>query len=389
MARAEGSDAPRRLAFLVTEDWYFRSHRLGLAQAARDAGWQVAVLTRAGGAFAELEREGFTMVALPWARGRLSPLRELGTLLAIRRFYRTWRPTIVHHVALKPCVLGGLAAKGLPVAVISAVAGLGFTFTATGARARLIRAALVPALRLSFRHPHARVLVQNPDDGAVLARLGAADPPPLVLIRGAGIDLGRFTALAPPDHSAGEPPVIAMVARMIAIKGVRDLVAASDALTGRGVRHRLVLAGSPDPANPSSLSATELAGIAARPWVELRGHVGDVRSVWADADIAVQPSLGGEGLPKSLLEAAACGRPMVATDVPGCREVVRHGTDGVLVRPGDPAALADALGLLIGNPDLRLRMGREARRGVEGDFAARAVQDAHLALYAELAAPLP
>jgi glycosyltransferase involved in cell wall biosynthesis len=246
--------------------------------------------------------------------------------------------------------------------------------------AQLLRPLLGMALRIATAGGRGRIVVQNPDDGAVLARLGI-DPRRIVLIRGSGVDAARFAPL--PEPSAATVTV-ALVARMLRGKGVLDAVGAIRRLRADGLAIELVLAGTPDPDSRDSLTEPELSAIAAEPGIEWLGRVGDVRTVWARAAIAVLPSTYGEGLPRALLEAAACGRPIITTDTPGCREVVRHGENGLLVPPHDVAALAEAIAALAADPARRQAMGRTGRALVERDFAEPVIVAQTLALYDEL-----
>lgn len=373
-----------RLLYLVTEDWYFWSHRLPMARAARDAGFAVTVATRVGDHAARIAAEGFEVVPLAWRRRSVAPWAIAAAVAGIVRVHRRVRPDIVHHVAMKPVLLGGIAARiaGVP-AVVNALTGLGSVFVGGGGPLRRLVAAVARRLlRWVLGRSGSVLVLQNRDDRDLLTGAGLADPQRLRLIRGSGIDTRRFAVLPEP----AEPPVvIAFVGRLLADKGVRTLVEAYGLLHGRGHDVRLLLAGTPDPENPTAIGTAELARWRALPGVELAGHVGDVRTVWARAHVAVLPSRR-EGLPKSLLEAAACGRAIVASDVPGCREVAVAGRNALLVPVDDAHALAEALETLVRDPALRRRFAAEGRRMVESDLAADAVGAATVALYRDMLA---
>ena len=375
--------------FLVTEDWYFWSHRLPVARAARDAGFEVAVATRVADHGAAIRAEGFRLCPLPWRRrgdGALGAGRALAALAAL---YRRERPDIVHHVALKAVLFGGLALRlafpgraGRP-AQIAAVTGLGSGLAPASAPARLARPLVARAVRLATAG--GAVIVQNPEDRVALIGLGIAAER-IVLIRGSGVDTAHFAPLPEPPSEPEGPVVaaavtVALVARMLRSKGVLDAVAAVRRLRARGLAVELLLAGPVDPDNRDSLSEAELAGLAAEPGVAWLGRVADVRTVWRRAAIAVLPTSYGEGVPKALIEAAACARAIVATDVPGCREVVRPGETGLLVPPRDVAALAEAIAALAGDRVRRQAMGAAGRRLVECEFAEAGVARQTLALY--------
>ena len=375
IAATRGPARPK-LLFLVTEDWYFCSHRLPVARAARDAGFAVVVATRVREHGEAIRREGFSLRPLAWRRRGDGVLGALRAIADIARLYRAERPDIVHYVALKPVLLGGLALRlGFPFGSgrpepLAAVMGLGSRF-GRGWTARL----LGWAVRIAAGG--GRVIVQNPDDGNALAGFGIGRER-IALILGSGVDTAHFRPLPEPTDPGF---TIALVARMLRSKGVLDAVAAVRRLRKDGLPVELLLAGPADPDNPDSLGEGELAALAAEPGVRWLGPVADVRGVWARAHVAVFPSTYGEGVPKALLEATACGRPIVAADMPGSREIVRHGETGLLVSPGDAGALAEALARLMRDPAARRSMGAAGRALVERDFAESVVAEQTLALY--------
>ena len=372
-----------KLLFLVTEDWYFCSHRLPVARAAREAGFEIVVATRVRAHGDQIRGEGFTLRPLAWRRRGDGLLGARRALAAIIRLYRAEQPDIVHHVALKAVVFGGLARRlafaGSPdgPASVDAVMGLGSGFSLATRGARLLRRPLGLALRLAAGGAGGRVVVQNPEDHAALTGLGI-DPQRIALIRGSGVDTRHFLPLPQPDAGIVN---VALVSRMLRAKGVLDAVAAIRRLRGRGLPIELLLAGPADPDNANSLTAVQLSTLAAEPGVSWLGAVADVRAVWRRAAIAVLPSTYGEGVPKALLEAAACARPIVASDVPGCREVVRLGETGILVPPRDVEGLAAAIAALAGDPERRAAMGHAGRALIEHDFAEEFVARQTLALY--------
>lgn len=370
------------LLFVVTEDWYFLSHRLPMARAAQAAGFEVAVATRVGDGRAAIEAEGIRVFPLGWQRRGAGLKGEIKAVLELVRLYRRLRPAIIHHIALRPALFGSLAAHALSGAVVvNSVAGLGYAFIGREWRARLLRAAMLLAFRLLWRGRRRWLVVQNADDLAFFTdnRIVAADR--TVIIRGSGIDT---TAYAPCAEPAG-PVRATLVARMLWDKGVGEFVAAARLLRAKGVQLVCTLVGMPDPANPKSVPEAQLRQWAEEGVVEWWGQRADIAQVWAQSAIAVLPSYR-EGLPKALLEAAACGRPLVATDVPGCRELVRDGVNGLLARAEDAASLAAALDRLAGDASLRKRLGEQARRDAETVYAdgvvARAIGELYRAVLA-------
>jgi glycosyltransferase involved in cell wall biosynthesis len=387
--RRSGGRRPK-LLFLVTEDWYFCSHRLPVARAARDAGFDVIVATRVREHGAQIIEEGFDLRPLNWRRRGHGIVGAVRAIAAIARLYRVEQPEIVHHVALKPVLFGSFAralaswsTADKPV-VIDAVMGLGSGFSAGRKGVRLRRPTLGVALRAAIARSGSRVIVQNPEDGAALAALGV-EPVRISLIRSSGVDTRHFVPLPMP---AGDRVKVALVSRMLYQKGVLDAVAAIGLLRANGMPVELILAGPTDKDNSGSLSQAALSALAAEPGVSWLGPVGDVREVWGRAAIALLPSTYGEGVPKALLEAAACARPIVTSDTPGCREAVRTGKDasGILVPPRDVRALADAIAELAADPGRRIAMGRNGRALIEAEFAEEIVARATLSLYCQVLA---
>jgi glycosyltransferase involved in cell wall biosynthesis len=376
--RADGSRP--RLLYVVTEDWFFLSHRLPMARAAQAAGFEVHVATNVADGAAAIAREGFVLHPVRFWRGRLSPVATIATILALRRIHRAVAPDLVHHVALQPTILGSLAALGRRVARVNAITGLGYAFISGSTKARVMRAVIGKLLRRLLDRDRSVALVQNPDDRDLLSGLGIAAER-IVLIPGSGVDVVALTPMPEPPGAV----TAAFVGRLLDDKGIRTLVAAHRLLRRRGTAIELLIAGTPDPANPASVSQAEAAAWGHEPGVTWLGHVDGIATVWARAHMAVLPSRR-EGLPKSLLEAAACGRPMVATDVPGCREVAIPNETGLLVPPDDAEALAAAIEQLARSPDLRARFGRAARQLAEERFAADAIGRAVLGLYLRLVA---
>ena len=367
-----------KLLFFVTEDYYFVSHRLPIAAAAKADGYDVCVVTRVGECGDVIRRAGLRLIAFDNARSSVNPIADLPRLIRLILLYRRERPDIVHHVAMKPVLFGSLAARwsGRRPHVINALAGMGWLFTSGRGLARWLK----PAVRRALRHAVSSgiTLVQNTDDAQLVAELGVPGPR-IRLVAGSGVDLERFQPRPVPDGL----PVIVMHSRLLWHKGVGEYVAAARLLRQRGVAARFLLAGEPDPANPASIPAAQIKEWALEASVEFLGQVEDVPGLLAGSHIVCLPS-HREGLPKSLIEAAAAGRAIVTTDVPGCRAVVRDGDNGLLVRVRNPDALADGLERLIADPDLRQAMGARGRARAEREFSLDLVIGQTLALYREV-----
>jgi glycosyltransferase involved in cell wall biosynthesis len=376
-ALANPREKPRRVIYLVTEDWYFISHRLPMARAARDAGFEVHVATRVDRHAAAITAEGFHLHPVTWRRGSLDPREFTRTVRAVHKLYCELKPDLAHHVSLQAALVGSLAASGLPIVRLNAITGLGTVFVDTTAKARIARPALALLMRALLGN--SQVLVQNPDDAATLTRLGVKRGR-IALIAGSGIDTDAFRPLPEPEG----PVTVAFAGRLIEGKGIRILVAAHGMARRRGHAIRLLIAGTPDPANASSILPEEIAGWAEQPGLDYRGYVDDIKTVWAAAHIAALPSLGGEGVPLSLLEAAACGRAIVATDVPGCRDIARHDVNALLVPPGDAERLADAILMLANDAQRRNMFAQAGRALVEENFSSARVGRDIVALYRHL-----
>ena len=366
------------LVYLVTQDWYFMAHRVPMALAAQRAGYDVHVITHIDKHRAAIQALGFRVHAVDWRRGSIDPFAFLNSIRAVRRHYRAIAPDLIHHVALQPTIVGSLAASNLTTVRLNALTGLGFVFTSATLKARLLR----PVFRLLLRHvlgnSRAAVLVENPDDRTAVKALGVADNR-IFTIAGSGVETDKLTSLPEPP----EPITMAFAGRLLKDKGVRTLVEAHEILARRSQPVRLLIAGEPDRANPASIPSEESAEWSRRPGITLLGHVADIRDVWKAAHIAVLVS-HREGLPMSLLEAAACGRPIIASDVPGCRQVARAGVNALLVPPADAGALADAITQLSRDKGLRRKFGEAGRLMVESEYSAERVGTEIVALYSRL-----
>ncbi|AMG38625.1 glycosyltransferase family 4 protein [Achromobacter xylosoxidans] len=375
--------AARRLLFVVNNPAFFMSHRLPVAQAAQRAGYDVHVATMDGPAVADIVALGMIHHVIPMTRSGKRPLQELGTLLALLRLFRRLRPRVVHLVTIKPVLYGGIAARLARVpGMVAAISGLGFVFLSNSLKMRLVRAVVARLYRLALGHPNSRVIFQNASDRDLLKSLGAVRDEQVVLIRGAGVDLDLCQALPEP---AALPVVATMVARLLRDKGVWEFVEAARLLRARGVPVTMRLVGGVDAGNPTSATPAEVEAWQREGCVEALGERSDVPQLYAASHIAVLPSYR-EGLPKSLIEAAACGRAVVTTDVPGCRDAIDPDKTGLLVPVRDPQALADAIARLAQDAALRHSMGVAGRALAEREFNIERVARIHVELYDTLSA---
>ena len=370
----------KKLLYLVTEDWYFVSHRLALAEAARDSGYEVSVVTNVTKHGDLIRNAGLNLIPIDFDRSGLNPLRDSATIAKLTAIYRREKPDVVHHVAMKPVLYGSIAARVAHVpCVVNAIMGLGYVFTSGSRKAKVLRPAVRAALRAALSSTQSRVIVQNRDDREHLIKSRLAEPGSIRLIRGSGVDLADFKITPPP---AGRPRIV-LPARLLRDKGVFEFIEAARLLKRDGVDAEFVLAGAPDPLNPGSLTKSEIDAYEREGLVTALGLRDDMAAVFANAMIVCLPSYR-EGLPKALLEAAASGRPIVTTDVPGCREIVEHDVNGLLVPARNAHALAAALHRLIADPVLRGRLAAAGRAHVEAEFTLPRIIAETLAVYGEL-----
>ncbi len=373
--------SPLRICYVVSQDLYFKLHRKDLARAVRDMGHQVIVLAGEDRERKAIEQEGFVFRPIRFFRGNLNPGKELVTFLDLLRAYRKYRPHIVHQVAFKPIVIGTWAARLTGIgAIVNSITGLGYAFTAGDLKRWPLRLIMEWGFRSVLQGDRVRTFFENPDDRSLFTSRGLVSPAHSRVIPGSGVDPNRF-------HPAPEPPppvTILLAARMLRDKGVADLVEAGCILKREGLDFRIVLAGTPDPANPASLSEGELKEWGRNGIADWIGFHNDMPALIAESQIVCLPSYYREGIPVSLIEAASCARPIVTTDAPGCRAIVADGVNGLLVPPKDPVRLAGALRTLIQNPQLRREMGRKGRELVLERFSISHVIEQTLAVYEEL-----
>lgn len=372
-----------RLLFVVNVAWFFLSHRLALARAASRLGYDVHLAADFDHPreLARLAEEGISFHRIRLQRGGLNPLTDLVLLFSLGRLYRRLAPDIVHHVTVKPVLYGGAVARWLGVpGIVHAVPGLGYVFTDEGSKARLLRRLVGVGYRHVFGTIRARGIFQNCTDLEYFVDRGWIDPCQAVLIPGAGVDVERFRPGAEPSG----PVTFVLPARILREKGIVEFAAAASMRRREGSRARFVLAGGLDPGNPGALSRDETTRLCADHGLEWVGHVEDVPALLAASHVVCLPSYYREGLPKALLEACASGRAIVTTDMPGCRDVVRDGENGLLVPVRDVIALAAAMRILEADGSLRQRLGEAGRERALREFSEPLIVQRTMDLYAEL-----
>lgn len=366
------------LVMVIAEDWFFASHFWARARAAQQAGWRVVLITRENGNIPSIQASGITCIPLDIGRKSLNPFKGLSSLLQMARIYRHVKPDIAYHVALKPIILGGIAAWLARVpASVNAPVGLGFVFASNSRMALALRPLVKLGLRVALNPKHGMTIFENPDDLEFMVQTRLVKRERTRLIRGAGVDIVQFS---PAPEPTGKIRVL-LAARLIHEKGILDFVKAAQLLKGQA---EFCIAGAPDHSNPNPVQEHELKGWEADGTIRWLGPVRNVAALLREIHILTLPSTYREGLPKVILEAMACGRPVVATDIPGCREAVLDEKTGLLVPPHNPQALAQALARLIADKALRARLGEAGRARIISDFSDEVVCEQTLSVYQDL-----
>lgn len=371
----------KRVLLCANTDWYLYNFRLALARYLRQQGLEVLLVSPSGAYVAALQAEGFQWV--DWGVGRKSmlPWQELPALLKLAGIYRRLQPDLVHHHTIKPVLYGSLAARlaGIP-RIVNSITGRGYIFLGEESRAKILRLLISPVYRLALSPRHSTVIFENHTDRDYFIQRRLVPAAQTRLIEGVGVDPERYQAFIEPPG----PPVVVLAARMLWDKGVGVFVEAARLLKADHPQARFILTGIPDPGNPSSIPEQVLQKWHQEGVVEWWGWQANMPAVYRQCHIVTLPTVYGEGVPTTLLEAAACARPLVTSDTPGCDQVVAEGVNGFRVPPNDPAALARALERLLVDPALRGRMGQASRELVLQKFTYEQINRATFAVYQEV-----
>lgn len=368
--------------FFVAEDWFFLSHRIGMAKAAIAAGYRVSVMTRVDEGRAQIQVAGIEVHHFALERAGMNLFYEFITILRIMQMYRKIKPDFVHQVAMKPVVYGSLAARLVGIkGRVNALIGLGFVFSSPTFLANLIRPFLKIMLRIALGGKRARLILQNEDDNTFIKSQKLTPESAIRLIRGSGVDPEEYSFT---PENLEQVPLVVLPARLLKDKGIMEYVnAARILIKNKKIKVRMALIGKPDPANPSSFTDAQVKAWIDEGIIECWGWQKDMVNVLWQSNVVCLPSYR-EGLPKALLEAASCGRAIVTTDVPGCRELVVDGVNGWVVPVRDPQALADALEEAIKHPDMREKYIKVARKMIEDIFAQDHIHKQTLDVYREI-----
>lgn len=373
----------KRILFVVNDTAFFISHRLPIAIKAREAGFDIHLAALEDGQSHILERHDITFHPLRISRTGVNPLQDAWLFLQLLQILRSVRPVLMHTVTIKPVIYGGLSARWLKVpAVVSAISGLGFVFTGAGYYKQLVRRLVHQLYRSALAHGNSRVIFQNPDDLQEFVAAGLVPLDRTVLIRGSGVDMALFKPTTEPSGI----PIVVLPVRLLWDKGVGEFVEAARLVRAAGVVARFALVGDPPRHNRGSVPREAIEAWVREGIVEWWGFRDDMPFVYAQSHVVCLPSYYREGVPKSLIEAAACGRPIVTTDTPGCREIVRHGENGLLVPPRSAKPLAEALLQLLCNAECRHRMGQRGRELAVTEFDLEHVLSQTMAIYRDVLA---
>lgn len=371
----------KKLLFIVNVDWFFISHRLPIALAAIEKGYEVHIVTGITNKQDELISKGLIVHPIPINRSKANLLNEAHTFIHIYRFLKSIKPDVVHLVTIKPVIYGGIAARLAGIKnVVVAISGLGHIFSEQGIKAKIRRSLVSLAYKVALGQKHLKVVFQNPTDRDTLAKITKLSPNQKIMIPGSGVDLSVYN-----DKSTfTKPYIVILAARLLHDKGIGEFVTVASLLREKGFSARFCLIGEPDPSNPNSVTEKELSRWKEEGVVECWGYRSDMPTVLSNSYMVVLPSYYGEGLPKVLIEAAACGKAVITTDMPGCRDAIIPNETGILIPPRNIEALAESIELLLVEKNLCEKMGKAGRELAERTFSIEKVVDTHLNIYNEL-----
>jgi glycosyltransferase involved in cell wall biosynthesis len=355
-----------KVLLFANTDWYLYNFRLPLAEALRSQGHEVVMVSPDGKYSERLKQAEFRWIAFPLVRQRLNPFAELFTILRLVLLYRRERPDVAHHFTVKCVMYGSIAARFAGIeGVVNALAGLGHVFSDCGVQARLLRI-IIQRICKSFLRP-TQVVFQNPEDHQAFLKRGLVDRDASYLIRGSGVDVERFKPRA--NKNSSDKRYVLLASRLLWAKGVAEYVEAARLVRRQIPETVFLLAGESDPGNPASVPQEVVDEWKRRGDVEVLGHCEDIKSLLEKADLVVLPTYYGEGVPRILIEAAASGKPLVATDMPGCHEIVQHRLNGILIPPRDSRELARAIKEILPDDLCMARMGKHSRRLACDEFS--------------------
>jgi len=369
-----------KILFVGNSGPVFLTHRLPLVLAVRQAGHEVHVALPPSSVNQQIASHDYIFHEIPLSRSSVNPLTEIRSLIYLYSLYRKIKPDLIHHVTMKPVLYGSLAAYLAKVpAIANTISGLGYVFVTQSFKAKLLCILIKCIFKISFLHPNNRVIFQNPENLSTFVTIGLIRKENTVLIKGSGVDTSYFKATAEPDSI----PTVMVACRMLLDKGIVEFVDSAREILAKGIEARFVLVGDIDPDNPMSLDRSQIMKWVDEGTVEWWGNQENMPEVFSKAHIVSLPSYA-EGLPKVLIEASSCSRPIVTTNVSGCKEAVRDGESGFLVPVKNTKALADAFIKLISDKQLRQRMGNAGREISMKEFSIQIVIEKTFSVYSEL-----
>lgn len=371
----------KRILFVVNTPWFFLSHRLPLATAAKSLGYDVHIATSGGPEINKIMKEGFVHHIVPFKRSTVTLFSNVIILFSLIKLFRSVKPDIIHLVTIKPVIFGGIAARIIGInSVVAAISGLGTVFIDDSPMGSFRRFIIMKLYKAAFKQKRCIVIFQNHADRKIFLDKDLISPSDIRVIRGSGVKISDYPYIAEPGSSIR----VVMAARLLKDKGIYEFIEAAKLVKACNNKIIFCLLGEPDPENKSSISQSAFDQLKIDGSVEIFGYCDDIAHQYAKANIVCLPSYR-EGLPKSLIEAAACGRAVVTTDVPGCRDAIIPGETGLLCSVKDPASLASAIQTLIDNPHKRHQMGKAGRNLAESEFAIERIIEQHIDIYKDLA----
>lgn len=385
-------NAKSKILFIVNAPEFFLSHRLPIAIAAKKKGYDVNIATADGDSIVDIESYGLKHYVIPISRSGINPIYELYTLASIIRLYIKIQPDLVHMVSIKPIIYGGIAARLMRVkSAVFAISGLGYVFVDKSSRSSILRHLVRFLYKIALGQKNLSAIFHNFEDREMFLKFYnnpfndssenmRLKPESALVIRGSGIDLNKFIYH---QENNNQKPIVIMISRLLKDKGILEFCEAARILKNKGYSANFSIVGDIDFGNPTSLSDSELRDLKNEKIVKFIGYQENVYDFLVSSNIVVLPSYR-EGLPKILIEAAACGRATVTTDVPGCRDAIEADKTGILVPVRDPNKLAEAVEKLINNPEMRIQYGKAGRELAKKEFSIEEVVKNHLVIYKKL-----
>ncbi len=372
----------KKILLIANSYWYIYNFRRSLIKLLVKKGYEIKIVCPTNETKINfLSKNKIPILNWNLHRRSINPIRELGSIIQLISIYKTEKPDLVHHFTIKACIYGTIAAKfSKTYLVINAITGLGHMFLGAERKHKLMRFIIKPIYKYIFTAKRSKVIFQNVDDQEKLLNMGFIKKTNTKIIRGSGVDINFFKPISDNPDIFDDPIKILFPSRLIKEKGIIETIEACKILLEEGIRLKLIIAGEIDYGNRSCLSKDELQKIKDNKMITIKGFVSNMRSLYADSNIVLLPSWR-EGLSKTLIEASAMEKPIITTNVPGCRDVIEHGFNGLLVPPKDIEALYLAIKFMINNSNLARKFGKRCRDRVKNNFATKKINNETLRVY--------